>query len=56
MDDLKARPDWQEIKGKIYKDNKDLIDLITDRELDDYPTRYWDGIGGDQARIEKIYI
>ena len=26
LEDLKARPDWDEISKKIYKENKDEID------------------------------
>ena len=56
VDDMKARPDWNEIKQKIYEEDKAEIDELVKEELEgwNYGDPYFAGLSS--GRIEYVFL
>ena len=56
FEDLRARPDWDEISKKIYEENKDEIDFDVVMEFKNWNTGKYFDAGESAAKIEAFFL
>ena len=56
IDDMKAQPDWNEIKQKIYEEDKTEIDQLVQKELEAWKYNDFYVTGSSAGKIEYIFL